>query len=561
MLKKGRIHSRARQRVIGALTVSVLLLCIAFTSMIVIIPERAGAAYTDFTYYKLLTIDHTKVNGSHTNFVVFLCNTSNDFNDTSHGGSIQPDGDDIAFYSFDNGTQYKHDIEIYNGTSGEIAIWVNISDAITNTTDFKFLMYYSDADGSDQRDMDGTWGPEFAAVWHMNESDAVNNGLYDSSGYGNNASCDGATPQTATRVSGRCGYAIDFSGKTCYYLNKSNTNLDAGANDFAVVGIFKKTATAGINGSLYNGGAGPGGKRYDFTPTLFTGGMPGGGSRLTVDNDIGDNSLDLANNMCDGGWHCVYASRENNAGGAGHDYLRMRQDDNYSGFLDIGDFGNIDQVGRTYLLTSNSSLILPGPNGEYLGDYDELWFVKGEAKNQSWASTLANNTLSPETFVTFGSQYSGFSSFSLEGLEGTGKNVTWVGARGETVWSNATGGTGGTMDIYMVIFETDNVTDIRVYCDDLDATITASNIAMEVSSDNTTWSGNTVSFSDGGSNITINSSQWANSWCNGANPFSGAGLTDKTAHIYCRFTLAIPAGGSSGTYSQSDWKVYPGHYV
>ncbi|GAH12560.1 unnamed protein product, partial [marine sediment metagenome] len=146
------------------------------------------------------------------------------------------------------------------------------------------------------------------------------------------------------------------------------------------------------------------------------------------------------------------------------------------------------------------------------------------------------------------------STYQINGLEGADKNITWTGIAGETVWSNATVGDGGTMDNYMVINTTDNVTEIWVYCDDLDAGITASNISMEVSSDGTTWSGNTVSFSDGGSNITINNSQWANLWCNGANPFSGDGLTDKTAHIYCRFKLSIPGGAGTGTYSQDDWK-------
>lgn len=151
------------------------------------------------------------------------------------------------------------------------------------------------------------------------------------------------------------------------------------------------------------------------------------------------------------------------------------------------------------------------------------------------------------------------SNLTILGLEGTNKNVTWSGYNETTVYSNATAGAGGTLNMQFELNATSNLTQVRVYCDDLDATILASNIGIQFSSDNTTWGdpGNWRTFSNGGSNITINDAQWTTgNGCYGTDPFSGSGMTEGTHNIYAHFRLAIPAGASGGTYTQSDWKVW-----
>jgi hypothetical protein len=149
------------------------------------------------------------------------------------------------------------------------------------------------------------------------------------------------------------------------------------------------------------------------------------------------------------------------------------------------------------------------------------------------------------------------STFAIRGLEGSDYNITWTGTISTTVWSNETN-PGGTLELNMSINATNNVTEIRVYCDDLDASILASNITMSVSSDNSSFD-SMGTFTDGGSNISINTSTWPGG--GGTNPFTyggGAGLTNTTTSIYMRFQLAI--GAIAGTYSQNDWKLYVGNY-
>jgi len=155
------------------------------------------------------------------------------------------------------------------------------------------------------------------------------------------------------------------------------------------------------------------------------------------------------------------------------------------------------------------------------------------------------------------------SSYSIKGLEGTNYNVTWTGNVGETVWSNVTN-PGGTLELNMSINTTENVSEIRIYCDNLDASIPASNITVYVSRNNSSayfavpnhnpsGEGN-GKFPDGGGNVTINETTWQAG--SGTNPFTGAGLTNISTSLYFRFTLDL--GSVAGTYNQSDWMIYIG---
>ena len=119
----------------------------------------------------------------------------------------------------------------------------------------------------------------------------------------------------------------------------------------------------------------------------------------------------------------------------------------------------------------------------------------------------------------------------------------------------------------MSINSTDNVTELRVWIGDLNDTnawINASNISMWISSDNSSY-GELGTFEDLGSNLSINATNW-NAGTMGADPFTGAGLTDKNTSIFCIFKLTIPAGISSDTFYSfafaiNSWKVYIGHFT
>lgn len=157
----------------------------------------------------------------------------------------------------------------------------------------------------------------------------------------------------------------------------------------------------------------------------------------------------------------------------------------------------------------------------------------------------------------------GQSTFSLNGL--TAGRITWSGFAGQTVWSNNSGDGNETMEIYLHVVSSDNISEIRIWIGDStngEYDIPASHISVQFSSDGTTWGSNTISFSDGGSNITIDKPHWSESYgCYGGNPFAGIGLTGKDASIYCRFKLEIPGSAEPTSYysfESTSWKVYIG---
>jgi len=158
------------------------------------------------------------------------------------------------------------------------------------------------------------------------------------------------------------------------------------------------------------------------------------------------------------------------------------------------------------------------------------------------------------------------STASVYQIKGLPANyITFGGTAGTTVYCNSSGDTNEWLEINMTINATDNVTEIRVFMDDFndtDAWINASNITMYVSSDNSSY-GEMGTFTDGGSNLSINSTNW-NAGTMGTNSFLGAGLTNKNTSIWCIFKLSIPVDSPTDefyTFASDSCKIYLGHFV
>ena len=84
-----------------------------------------------WNYCKAITIDHTKVDATLTNFPILVQITS----DSDLATNAQPDGDDILF-TIDNTTKFNHEIESWvdDGNYVNASIWVNIT-SLSGTAD------------------------------------------------------------------------------------------------------------------------------------------------------------------------------------------------------------------------------------------------------------------------------------------------------------------------------------------------------------------------------------------------------------------------------------------
>jgi len=549
------LDNKSKIRTLETISIVVLMVLVVASSMIVIVPERISAASSDFTYNKLITIDHTKCSGSNSNIVIWVHNTSTDFKSVANGGKLQADADDIAFFSQDNNTQYKHDIELYDAATGEIGIWVNISDAITDAADFTFYCYYNDTDGTDQRDMDGTWDSKYSGVYHMNTSSAT---VFDSSGNGHVLSENGNPTYAQTGKTGNSVYA-DGDGDAWNCSNHADFNMGAGNFTFVVwvkpdstMPDWTKDKSIIAKGSTNTGTK----SRYlVISNSNYATQKP----LVDLDSEPNDKLMCGNTNISDAHWHHMVVQRENNVT-AGHDYMRLYLNATLDNSSDMEDHGSLDDTAKDFVIGPREPVAAPA--NCFKGYIDEVWIIKGQVMTPEWINTTHNNQ-NDSTFLTF-EEESGASTFTIKGLQND--IITFSGVAGSTVYCNSSGDTNEWLEYNMSINATDNVTELRVFMDDLNDTsayINASNITMYVSSDNSSY-GEMGTFTDGGSNCSnaINSTNW-NAGTMGADPFSGVGLTDKDTSIYLIFKITFPSGAPTDIFWSSTslaCKIYPGHY-
>ncbi|MCK5112556.1 MAG: DUF2341 domain-containing protein, partial [Thermoplasmatales archaeon] len=181
-------------------------------------------------YRKEITIDHTKVVGDLENFPVLISTIDSDLRDKAQDG-----GNDILFMD-GSGVAQKlyHEIEHYDGSTGELVAWVNVP-IVTDDEDTFFYMYYGNPDCGNQQVMEGTWYDNYVAVYHMND---IGNGILDSTAYNRDSTGYGGNP--TFQQTGISGYAIDFDGDGDQFHLPHNFNL--GSSDIALEVWIKATS-------------------------------------------------------------------------------------------------------------------------------------------------------------------------------------------------------------------------------------------------------------------------------------------------------------------------------
>ena len=160
-------------------------------------------------YRKIITLDHTRVDGELVNYPVLISLPS----DKDLAAHAQDDGDDILFtdYNF-NSNKLHHEIEVFNHSTGQLVAWVNVTQ-LSKTEDTLLVLYYGNPGCGSQQDPEGVWDANYKAIWHLKEDPGAIGvgGIKDSTRYHNNGTSFGSM-DTADHVSGRIGYGIDFDG-------------------------------------------------------------------------------------------------------------------------------------------------------------------------------------------------------------------------------------------------------------------------------------------------------------------------------------------------------------
>lgn len=163
---------------------------------------------TSWLYRKKIIIDDSYVEGtSHTNFPLLVSLTS----DTALATSALDSGNDILFTASDGTTKLDHEIETFNGTTGQLISWVRIP-TLSGTAPTTLYMYYGNAAASSQQNPTGVWDSTYHAVWHLNENPAGTAPQIQDSTSNNRDGTSQGSMTLSDLVTARILTGLDFDG-------------------------------------------------------------------------------------------------------------------------------------------------------------------------------------------------------------------------------------------------------------------------------------------------------------------------------------------------------------
>ena len=148
---------------------------------------------SDWKYYKKITVNHSLVDGSLTNYPILISTTDLDL-----ANHAQSDARDVQFWDSTNTTQCNHEIEKYSDATGEFIAWVNIPH-LSAIQDTILWMKYGNPECDTQENIPGTWNSNFIMVQHLNETGITVN---DSTVYRHNGTSTGTTFSSSCKIDG-----------------------------------------------------------------------------------------------------------------------------------------------------------------------------------------------------------------------------------------------------------------------------------------------------------------------------------------------------------------------
>jgi len=388
-----------------------------------------------FTYYKVITVNNTKVSGSSDliNFPVLISIFDSDLRN-----NVQPDGDDIAFYG--GGQWLDHEIELFNQnyslTHAQLIAWVRIPN-LSSSVDTNITMYYGNSTMGSQENPNGVWDPNFIGVWHLKESGTgLVDEYVDSSHYGNYGQGGlGNVSYIPNRANGSIGFGQDFAN---HFIDCGNdTSIDITGNQITLQLWMKYPATHPWMGPFNHKGFYDGYRlimSVDSQYMRFQ--LPGNESDLQTSQTI---STDI--------WHHVVATYNGS--------LMRIYVDGMPDPVNLSKTNNIESA-RLYPFRIGHADHPEGVSWTYpwLGQIDEVR-ISNIGRSADWIATEYNNQFNPNSFYSVGNQVTGDitppdititspNPNELFGLSAPNYNLTVIDANLDSIWYSFNGGANST---------------------------------------------------------------------------------------------------------------------
>ena len=340
-----------------------------------------------------MTIDHTKVPSTQSNFTVLVSLTDPALKTIANGGHVaNANGFDIGFYADSGGTiRLKWEVEKYDGTTGNLIAWVKIP-SVSSTTDTVFYLMYGDSSiNTNQSDPPNTWDSSFKAVWHLGNGSTLS--LSDSTSNANNLANVGATAATAGKISGGAG---PFNGTSQCLKTVNSINL----------GTNKVTLSAWVNITGYTDSNFAALAQFASTNWYFN-----NNSFSSTPNEAGTWGVWAAGNGARNGGRFTRPS-------AGVHHVVFTYDTTQGAALNVKAY--VDGVAQTITQTVSDNTASAN-FGNYLlhlmAQSDETVFwpatyldeveLSTSLRSAAWITAEYNNQNSPGTFITMGGESCG----------------------------------------------------------------------------------------------------------------------------------------------------------
>jgi len=171
-------------------------------------------------YRKQVVVNHSLVVGDLVDFPVLVSVVDSDL--VVHA---QFDGDDVLFMDgVGVASRLLHEIEFFDGSSGELVAWVNLT-SLSSTVDTILYMYYGNPSCNSQQFPKKVWDNGYCGVWHLAD-------LKDSTSNDNDGTNHGTNP-----ITGKIGDARDFEKSSSEYIDWGD--MPEPANNEISTGTFE----------------------------------------------------------------------------------------------------------------------------------------------------------------------------------------------------------------------------------------------------------------------------------------------------------------------------------
>lgn len=366
-----------------------LLVLLAWTTV-----SEAAWFDPDWNYRKAIQIQASQVVGDQSDFTVMFRAIDSDL-----ASYAQADGDDIVF-ALEDGTKLDHELERYDGNTGELVAWIRIP-TLPASANSSFYLYYGNPSAGNQESPAGTWDNDFQMVHHLEESGDRQTTLEDSTANLNNGDLLGQGNNYPTYLNN--GIVAGARAHPGQFANGQSEDPAVRFFDFGDPGLstsFTAEAWARVSGNQSGS---------DHHPILWKGNVIGWGAnyffRIAVrqNNGItwgvtcGNTEAWFDGGSASTGWAHYAISFDGTTTRA---YINGQQvaSDN-------------DCAGRTLNVTSQpyrSGYGIVQGNGETIlnGDVDEVR-ISSLPRSGGWLRTHYNNLSDPGAFFVVGNEETG----------------------------------------------------------------------------------------------------------------------------------------------------------